>query len=199
MPKFHERIQFVKTFKSDKNVAAIVSSSKFVVRDVLKHIPKSFPLVIECGPGEGVMTKAILKRLSPEGKMLVIESNLQFTNILREIHDSRLLITEGRAQDMVGYAGNYEMNQTDVILASIPFSFLKPLERRQFVRNAYELLAPEGILIIFHQYSPLMYRLIRNIFGNAKLMFETRNLPPCFIMVARKGIKSRKEKKSAEK
>ncbi|GEM_PF-470864 len=195
MSKLRERIQFIKTFKSDKNVAAIVPSSKFVVRDVIKRFPKKINSVIECGPGEGVMTKAVLKRLDPAGKMLVIESNLQFTDILREIHDPRLLITEGRAQDMTGYADNYQMENADMILASIPFSFLKPLERRQFVRDAYELLAPVGILIIFHQYSPLMYRSVKKIFGNTKLTLETRNLPPCFIMIARKGMKSRKEKK----
>ncbi|MDP3779451.1 MAG: methyltransferase [bacterium] len=199
MPKIRERIQFIKTFKSDKNVAAIVPSSKFVVRDVIKRFPKNVNSVIECGPGEGVMTKAVLKRLDPAGRMLVIESNLQFTDILREIHDSRLLITEGRAQDMAGYAKDYDMNQTDLILASIPFSFLKPIERRQFVRDAYELLASEGILIIFHQYSPLMYRSVKKVFGNTKLTLETRNLPPCFIMIARKGIKSRKERRSAKK
>ncbi len=154
MSGLRERIQFIKTFKSDKNVAAIVPSSKFVVRDVIKRFPKKINSVIECGPGEGVMTRAVLKRLDPAGKMLVIESNLQFTDILREIHDPRLLITEGRAQDMTGYAVNYQMENADLILASIPFSFLKPLERRQFVRDAYELLAPVGILIIFHHYGP---------------------------------------------
>lgn len=145
MVKIRERIQFIKTFKSDKNVAAIVPSSQFVVRGVMKHVPKSFDSAIECGPGEGVMTRAVLKRLGSRGKMLVIESNLQFTDTLREIHDPRLLITEGKAQDMLGYAGNYGMNRVDLVLASIPFSFLKSPERMQFVRDAYELLSSEGI------------------------------------------------------
>lgn len=186
MDRVRERIKFIKTFKSDKNVAAIAASSRFVVRDVIKHVPHRVRTIIECGPGEGVMTRMLLKHLHPEGTLLAIESNKQFVCLLNRMRDSRLRVAQGRAQDMLKHAQHNSIVCTDVILASIPFSFLTQWERTQFIRDAHALLVPRGTLIIFHQYSPLMYRNVKKIFGDANLSLEARNLPPCFIIVARK-------------
>ena len=186
MDQLRERIKFVKTFISDKNVAAFVASSKFVVRSVGKHIHKPIQTAVECGPGEGVMTRRLLEHLSLEGTLLAIESNKEFVSLLKGIDDLRLCVIEGCAQDIVIYAKERGMNAIDLVVASIPFSFLKSWERIQLVRDIHKLLTPNGTLIIFHQYSPMMYRTVKKIFGNASISFEPRNVPPCFIMTARK-------------
>lgn len=186
MDRVRERIKFIKTFKSDKDVAAIVASSRFVVRDVIKHMPHGARNVIECGPGEGIMTRTLLKHLHSEGTLLAIESNKEFVDILNRMRDSRLRVVQGKAQDVIHHAKLHGISSADVILASIPFSFLTSSERTQFIYDAHTLLAPQGTLIIFHQYSPLMYGNIKKIFGRVRLLMEMRNLPPCFIMVARK-------------
>lgn len=186
MDRVRERIKFIKTFKSDKNVGAIVASSRFVVRAVMRHMPHRARTIIECGPGGGVMTRMLLKRLYSGGTLLAIESNKQFVDLLNRMRDSRFRVAHGRAQDMLRHAKQESIVCADVILASIPFSFLTPWERIQFIRDAHTLLVPRGTLIIFHQYSPLMYRNVKKMFGDANLSLEARNLPPCFIIVARK-------------
>ena len=186
MDQLRERIKFVKTFISDKNVAAFVASSKFVVRNVGRHIQKPIQMAVECGPGEGVMTRRLLEHLSLEGMLLAIESNKEFVSSLKSIDDPRLYIIEGRAQDIITHAKERGMNAIDLVVASIPFSFLKSSERLQLVRDIHNLLAPHGTLIIFHQYSPLMYRTVKKVFGNASISFEARNVPPCFIMIGQK-------------
>ena len=186
MHQLRERINFLKTFAADKNVAAFVASSKFVVRHVAGNLPKTLGQVIECGPGEGVMTRELLKRMSGHGNLVAIESNKEFVSILKDSGDSRLRALEGRAQDILAYARSNGIDAADLIVASIPFSFLTPTERKQLVRDVYRLLAPKGVFIIFHQYSPLMFATMKRVFGNASLWFEVRNMPPCFIMTARK-------------
>ena len=185
MSQLRERINFLKTFVSDKNVGAIAASSRFVAEDIVRHMPASARTVIECGPGEGVITRAILERLSSKGRFLAIEANKGFVSLLRDMRDSRLRIVEGRAQDIIAHAKRDGIGEADFIVASIPFSFLKQSERFEIVRDAHNLLAPKGKFIIFN-YSPLMYRAIRGIFGNALLSLEVRNFPPLFIMIGRK-------------
>ena len=185
MDQLRERINFLKIFAADKNVGALTVSSRFVVKSVMNHMPRSLRTVIECGPGEGVMTRAILKHLSSDGTFLAIEANKGFASLLRGMDDSRLRVVEGKAQDMIVHAKKNNIGETDFVLASIPFSFLTPAERVGIVRDAHKLLAPKGRLVIFN-YSPLMYPIMKKIFGNASLSLEPRNLPPYVIMTAEK-------------
>ena len=187
MNKLRKRITFIKTFATDKNVAALVVSSRFVVQNVLNQLPDVFDRVIECGPGEGVMTKELLKRMSAQGALVAIESNKEFISLLKDMGDDRLHAVEGRAQDVIVHAKENGIGAADVVVASIPFSFLKPTERIQLVRDIYTLLRPKGVFIIFHQYSPLMYPAMKKVFGNASIVIEVRNMPPCFIMRSRKN------------
>ena len=185
MSQLRERINFLKTFVSDKNVGAITASSRFVAEDIVNLMPASAHTVIECGPGEGVITRAILEHLSPNGMYLGIETNKGFVSLLRDVHDSRLQIAEGRAQDIIAHTKKNNIGNADFIIASIPFSFIKPSERFKIVHDAHNLLTPKGKFIIFN-YSPLMYRTIKKVFGNALISFEMRNFPPLFIMIGEK-------------
>lgn len=179
------RINFLKTFRSDKNIGALVASSRFVVRSVLAYMPRDTKTIVECGPGDGVMTRELLRRLPSDGTLLAIEANKDFIALLRNIHDSRFDLVEGRVQDIVSHVSSHRVCPVDFMVASIPFSFLRPSERMQVVQDAYKILKPKGIFIIFN-YSPLMYRTMKKIFGNTNILFEVRNVPPCFIMIARK-------------
>lgn len=185
MQRIRERINFLKVFTTDKHVGAVAASSRFVVGNVIKHVPKGAKTIIECGPGEGVLTRALLKKLPQEGTLLAIESNQEFVAVLKGINNPRLKIAEGKAQDIVGHVKKYHMTQVDFAVASIPFSFITPSERTQIVRDIHRVLRPDGVFVIFN-YSPLMYRTMKKVFGNASIGFELRNILPCSIIVARK-------------
>ena len=185
MPILRNRINFLKTFRSDKNIGALAASSRFVVRSVLAYMPKNTKTIVECGPGDGVMTKELLERLPSDGTLLAIEANKDFVAMLGNIHDSRLAVVDGRVQDIMSHVSSHHVGPADFMVASIPFSFLRPSERMQVVQDAYNILKPNGVFIIFN-YSPLMYRTMKKVFGNTNIAFEARNVLPCFIMIARK-------------
>lgn len=186
MNAFTRRVHFLKTAVSDLEVGAITMSSKYVIKNVLKHISGPLNTVIEYGPGEGTLTKIILQHLSPQGKLIAVESNSEFVNILGGINDRRLHIIHGKAQDAVKKLDKYGVDTADAVIASVPFWFLDKKEREGIIKDAYSILAPGGTLIIFNQYQPLMYALLKKIFGVASISFELRNIPPCFIMHAKK-------------
>ena len=83
MKSLTEKAQFLITaLLSGGKVGAITMSSEYVVEGVMKHVKNDLRSVVEYGPGEGVVTKALLKRLSPEGKLVAIESNPDFVKVL---------------------------------------------------------------------------------------------------------------------
>ncbi len=183
---WYERISFLKkALGSGTEVGAVTMSSKHVVEDVLRIMPKSFSTVVEYGSGDGVMTRALLEKLPHDGKMLAIESNEGFVVELQKMGDVRLKVMHNLVQD-IGAEDMGSYSPADVVVSSIPFSFLSLDERLRVVSEAHSLLAPGGLFIVFHQYSWLMQKPIQSIFGSVSTQFEARNMPPCFILWAQK-------------
>ncbi len=180
-----ERINFLKNTASLHEVGAITMSSKYVVKQVLKHLPHKLDTVIEYGPGTGVMTEAILERLSPQGKLLAIEVNSEFAKTLNRLKDHRLRVLHGKVQHLTSKFMS-EFSHADTIISSIPLTFLRHTDRHKIFSDAYNMLAPGGTLIIFHQYTPLMFYTLYKMFRSVRIEFEPRNIPPCFIMIAKK-------------
>src|SRR3989338_1090498 len=87
-------LNFIKIALSDKSkTGAIVRSSSYVVRAVLKLISgRPLQKIVEYGSGDGVMTLELLNHLSPQGRLLAVETDSDFVKILKQINDPRLLV-----------------------------------------------------------------------------------------------------------
>ncbi|MFH0890756.1 MAG: methyltransferase domain-containing protein [Candidatus Liptonbacteria bacterium] len=179
------KLDFLKTALVDYRVGAIAKSSRYVIGRVLKCIDGPLDLIVEYGPGEGIMTKALLSKLSPQGKLVAIESNKEFAGIMGDMQDPRLEVIHGTATEADSMLAN--LPRADLIISSIPFSFLSPPEREKIISDAKEFLKPGGRLIVFHQYSLLTLKTIKKHFGAVSILFEPRNILPCFIIIARKS------------
>lgn len=177
--------RFLRAFFDDLHVAAISPSSHFLVQKALKALPSPLNLVIEQGPGEGSLTKEILKKLSPNGRLFLIEQNKNFIPLLKALNDPRITIFEGLAQDFP-YESLLPHTEVDLIISSIPFSFLEKKEREEICAQAYAHLKKGGQCIIFHQYSTLMKQVIQKYFGTSNVTFVLWNVFPCFIIRAKK-------------
>lgn len=185
MGTIREQAQFFKRALLGKNVGAIATSSDYLIDSVARHIEGPLNLVVEYGPGDGAMTRAILDRLSPEGKLFVIESDSGFAEALRKISDSRLRVIEGYVPGEI-VKGRESFTGADLIISSVPLSLLKPEERDEIAKETYHLLAPHGSFIVFHQYSKLVEKYLKKYFSRIDVSFEFRNVFPCFIFRARK-------------
>ena len=182
-----ERVKFLKNAILGKQVGAIVRSSEYVINGVLKNLSgKIFHNVVEYGPGDGVLTKELLKLLSPDGKMIVVELNNNFVSILKSINDPRLAVICGEMEDVSLNLNKYGFDKADLVVSSVPFSMIDKEDRNAVVSSTYNSLNVGGRFIIFHQYSPLMVGFLKKYFRNVTVSFELRNFPPCFIMSAKK-------------
>jgi phospholipid N-methyltransferase len=170
-----------------KNIGAIARSSRFVVRDILEKIEnETLKTVVEYGPGDGVVTHEILKRLSPKGKMLVVELDPNFVKTLKRIKDPRLEVVQGTIQEISNKLDSFGFKNPDLILSSIPFSMIEKSDREKIVKNTFLSLKKDGKFIIFHQYSKLMQKYLEKYFDEVLIQFEPKNFLPCFIMAGYK-------------
>jgi phospholipid N-methyltransferase len=173
-------LKYLKELFSDYRVGAVTRSSRFVVDKVVSEIRPSDKKIIEYGSGDGVVIKALLKSLPKDAELTGLEPNDNFIKELSRINDSRF----NAVQD---YAVNFSKNlkDIDVIISSIPFTFIKPEEREEIIKETYRALAPGGKFIVY-QYSHLALPLLKKYFSKVETSMEPRNMPPYFFMVAYK-------------
>ena len=178
--------KFIKNFLLDYKIAAFSRSSKFLVNKVSQGLSHNLNIIMEQGAGDGAMTMALLRKLSPTGKLILIEQNQEFIEQLRKIHDTRIIIFEGLIQDFDYKKYLLPGEKVDLVISSIPFSFLSKKEKEILCKNVYENLTPNGTFIIFHQYNTNVKNVLSNYFNNIKISFVARNVFPCFIISTKK-------------
>lgn len=177
--------KFLKAALKDYRVGAPTVSSSYTIKKVLKAIRPDYKYIVEYGAGDGAVTKEILRRLPPDGRLVVIELNPDFIEELNQITDERLKIIHG---DIVLISKNLkklDLPRIDMIISNVPFSFLKTKEKELVVCRASRVLSPKGLFLVY-QYSPILMPLLKKYFSCVRLNFEPRNFPPYFFMAARK-------------
>jgi phospholipid N-methyltransferase len=179
-----ERIAFLMRFFSGK-VGAIAVSSHYVINKVTRLINVPLDNVVEYGAGTGVMTKVLLQKLSPKGKLIVIESDPYFVKILKQIKDERLQIIEGCIQDQI-LDEAHGFSNIDLVVSSVPFYFLTHAQRQRIISDTKKMLTLKGNFILFHQYRRLMLKPLKKNFEKVSVFFEFRNILPSFILQAEK-------------
>ena len=173
---------FLKVFLKDKNVGALFPTSQAVIKRICSKIDfENVNALVEYGPGNGVITVELLKRMKPTAKLFAIETNEDFLNVLHGIHDKRLHVIGGSAADVTALLKPYNVSSVDCALSGIPFTFLKPELRNEIIFQTKELIRPGGKCILY-QHSPLMKKYLKTHFGNAHVSFELRSIPTMFVL-----------------
>jgi len=177
----------IKELVKDKNVGAIVSTSTYVVNDLVNKIDfDKAKVILEYGPGNGVITKQLLKSMQNDAVLFVFETNKNFVTDLLKINDKRLVIINADAEHAKLILKNrYKIEKVDYIISSIPFTFFSRRKRQKIIFRSHSLLKEQGKFITY-QYTWLIYSLIKQKFTAATISTTILNIPPAFIL---EGIK----------
>ncbi len=176
------KIDFLKTFIKDRDVASVTPTSMHCVKKVCTNIDfkQDFTLV-EYGPGDGVFSKYLLNKMTPGSKLILIELNKDFAVRLQEsINDPRVEIHNTRAGDVESVLSPEDIGHIDYVLSGIPFSFLKK-DRKHVVLQATKNILREGGLFLAYQTSGHLKKPVMEVFGNYETDFVPLNIPPYFV------------------
>jgi phospholipid N-methyltransferase len=168
-------------------VASIVPSSKALVGRVSEKIDFDRAHVIaEYGPGEGVHTREIARRMGPDAQLLLFELDPAFSRDLERqfADDPRVHVVNRDAAALPEELERRGIAQCDYILSGIPFSILNIEKKRALLRKTHDALAPDGSFIIYQVTNELKQH--ATVFGDAESEYFLQNIPPMFITVFRK-------------
>jgi phospholipid N-methyltransferase len=168
-------------------IASIVPSSKAMVERVSSKMDFSRSRVIaEYGPGEGVHSREIARRMSSDSHLLLFEVDAAFARDLERqfSDDPRVHVVHGDAATLPNELKRHGFAQCDYILSGIPFSILKIEKKRALLRKTYDALAPDGSFIIYQVTNELKQH--ATLFEHGESEYFLQNIPPMFITVFHK-------------
>ncbi len=143
--------------------------------------------VLELGPGTGVFTEVIARKLRPDALFLAIEISEEFVKQTRErcpnvevIHDS--------AANAGRHLAAHGLDACDCIVSGLPFAIFGADLQDELLNAAYNALRPGGVFVtftyFFSPWTPRGYRFQRRLRGRFPNTEKTpiiwRNLFPAF-------------------
>lgn len=182
-------VLFLKRFlQRPFQVASIIPSSKALVERVASKMDFSQPRVIaEYGPGEGVHSRKIARRMAPGSTLLLFELDAAFSRDLRRqfADDSRVHVINADAASLPDELKRRGIPRCDYILSGIPFSILEISKKRALLQKTHDALADNGAFIIYQVTNEL--RQHATVFDHAHSEYFLQNIPPMFITVFHKN------------
>ena len=164
--------------KHPSQVASIIPSSRYLEWRVMELAGiSSAHTVVELGAGTGGTTRAILRELPIDGKLLVIEINPRFCALLRQIQDSRIIVHEGGAQKLGDAIALHGLAAPHAIVSGIPFSTMDHSTGARILKAVTSALPPGGRFVAY-QFRNQVDDLATPLLGPARVEVELFNIPP---------------------
>lgn len=182
----NQYILLAKTRFKDKPVATIAPTWRFAINKIFKKIDFDQDIsIIEYGPGTGVITKKLLRKMSHGSKLLAIERNKDLSKLVEKIKDDRLIVVNDDVINLDRIIEKFLKDKPMYVISGIPFSLIPDSDRKKIVKLTKVFLRPGGKFLIY-QFRPLMKKYLESYFGSVKAEFEVVNIPPLFIFTAKK-------------
>ncbi len=169
---------FREAVKSFRSTGAIASSSPALIKKLVEPLPSDRPVtIIELGPGDGCVTRAILDKVHPQSQVTAFEINDSFIALLARIEDPRLRVLPVGAETLTDY---FEAGTVDYVVSSLPLSMIPKEIKSEILEQSRIALGPKGEFYQY-QYALQDYGLMKDYFHKVSVSFTAANLPPAFI------------------
>ena len=180
---------FIKGFvKHPVMVGSIIPSSRFTVQKMLDPVKwDECKLFVEYGPGVGTFCQPVLDRLRKDATLLVIDTNPDFIDFLRQhFRDSRFIAVHGSAADVNAIIGEFGFDHADYILSGLPFSTLPGDLGPRIAEETARAIRPGGAFLVY-QFRARARDFMAPHFARIDSGFELWNILPCHLFWGWKG------------
>ena len=186
-------------FSDFEKTAAIVPSSRHLARAMIAPLPlANAKVVVEFGPGTGVMTRELLRLAPADAAVLAFEINSRFAAWLREeFPDKRLDVIECGAEYAAHELRRLGIDCVDAALSSLGFSLMQDEQVHETLRGLLPFLTPQSVFTQFQYLSQMRFqrggigryrvsRLLADYFTTVHRTVVWRNVPPAFAFACRR-------------
>jgi phospholipid N-methyltransferase len=176
--KFSDHLKLIKNIKT---TGTITPSSRALINQLLAQIDfKQARSIVELGPGNGCVTRALLQRMHEDCVLICLEVNNDFVAQLNSYGDTRLRVYNACASSIRQILDTLSIDTVDHIVSSLPLALMDDDVVAAVVVSAEANLA-QGGRFLQYQYSLRNYADLKPVFERVKLRFTLRNMPPAFI------------------
>lgn len=160
-------------------VGSVIPSSDRLIRRMLSRVDwDNTKLFVEYGPGVGTFCRPILERLAPDATLLVIDTNPDFIDFLKEtIVDPRFRAVLGSAADVETIVAAAGFAKADYVLSGLPFSTLPPGVGAAIGKATHDVLRTDGGFLVY-QFSAKCRDFMTPHFARIDHAFEAWNILP---------------------
>jgi phospholipid N-methyltransferase len=163
-------------------LGSIIPSSRFLVNAVLDCIDWTRArVIVEYGPGVGTFTAEILRRMRPDARLIVIETNLDFVKfLLASCPDNRLRVEHDSAENVQRILQRHGLPHANYILSGIPLGSMPVSLQSNISIASRDALETHGEFLVY-QFTSRVLPVLRETFPDVRRGFEIRNFPPAQI------------------
>lgn len=171
---------FFKNFLlNPRQTGALAPSSPFLAKRMIKNINfEKAKIIVELGPGDGAITKEILKYKKSHTKLILIEKNEHLAEILKTKFKDIILINDD-AKNLSALIAKYHDGKVDYVISGLPFVCF-PKNDRATILSEIQKILHKGTFIAF-QYSIIMHKVIKEYFTIKNMGVTLLNFPPAFV------------------
>ena len=182
-----------------KTTGAVAPSSRYLARAMLQPlILKPGCVVVELGPGTGVMTGVLLEALPPDSTLLAFEISDRFYSYLKaKFPDPRLVLLKTGAHFLQRELSKRGYERVDAIISSLALGFFSDADRRRLLELLVNVMDEHSIYTQYQYVQGLEMQkgrlrrfsirpLLDEYFDTVRCKTVWRNIPPAFVFACRK-------------
>jgi phospholipid N-methyltransferase len=177
-----KRAAFFKEFlrKGNRN-GSITPSSIFLCRKMISTIDfTQARCIVELGPGEGAITREIIKKMGPQTQLFLFEMNKEYVEEFLQFNDPRIHAINDSAEHVGKYLKDYGVDKADYVISSLPLSLFPDDLKDKILDESQKVLRPRGIYMQYMYFTD-MAETFKQRFANVKRNFVPFNIPPAFV------------------
>ncbi len=128
---------------------AVMPSGKFLAKAMAREVdPREPGPVVEIGPGTGPVTEALLARGVAQERLVLVEFNPDFIDLLKKRFPLATVI-QGDAYRIADILAGKLAEPAAAVVSSLPLFTKPPEQRRNFLSQAFSLMAKKAPFIQF--------------------------------------------------
>lgn len=186
-------LHFLRQFLTDPLSIGAVAPSSPALAELITDVAdlEETAMVVEFGPGTGVFTEAILRKLPPQARFLAIEQSSELASLTRKRCPAAAVHVDS-AIELPRYLADLGRSDCDRIICGLPWAAFSDDLQDRLLATITSALRPGGRLLTFAYIQGLLLpagqKFRRKLHGAFRKVTTTRtvwqNLPPAFVYVA---------------
>lgn len=136
--------------------------------------------IVELGVGTGCVTRALLRRMRPDARLVSLELVEEFVEACDCVGDPRFTLRHACATRLPDILAEEGIEGVDAVVSSLPLSIMSPAVVDRILDVARDSLAPHGRFFQYQYSLSQQHRLLAR-YGDVRVGFTFVNVPPAFV------------------